>query len=196
MAIHTPGYRKHKKSVVSGNRSAVATLSLTAMVDMFTVLVVFLLQNYAVTGEFIQIDKSVDLPNAATVKQLKPSNVVVVSNEKISLNDELTIPYNEVKGQKDWMIQGLREKIEQIIEKGEKEKKSIKNRIKQAVQNANDKNIVKEEDVDAHRKITIQADKQIDFLTVKKVMYTATEAGMYEINFAVLKKDKKSSEAL
>jgi biopolymer transport protein ExbD len=36
-------------------------------------------------------------------------------------------------------------------------------------------------------KITIQADKSVDFLTVKKVMYTVTEAGIAEINFAVIK---------
>jgi biopolymer transport protein ExbD len=35
--------------------------------------------------------------------------------------------------------------------------------------------------------MTIQADQKIDFLTLKKVMYTATEAGIVQINFAVLK---------
>lgn len=51
MPIHVPGHRnrsgRQKKPV---KRNAVAVLSLTAMVDMFTVLTVFLLQNYASTG--------------------------------------------------------------------------------------------------------------------------------------------------
>ena len=32
---------------------------------------------------------------------------------------------------------------------------------------------------------------KIDFLTVKKVMFTVTEAGVHEINFAVIKKDSE-----
>ena len=44
-----------------------------------------------------------------------------------------------------------------------------------------------EEELDRHLKITISADKETDFLTVKKVMYTVTEAGIVEINFAVIK---------
>ena len=42
--------RKNKRSVT-------AILSLTAMVDMFTVLVIFLLQNYSATGEVLFIPK-------------------------------------------------------------------------------------------------------------------------------------------
>jgi biopolymer transport protein ExbD len=36
-------------------------------------------------------------------------------------------------------------------------------------------------------KMTLQADKDIDFLSIKKVLYTLTEAGVQEINFAVIK---------
>ncbi len=49
----------------------------------------------------------------------------------------------------------------------------------------------KDEDPFAWKKITIQSDKDIDFLTVKKIMYTVTEAGAGEINFAVIKKTDK-----
>ena len=39
-------------------------------------------------------------------------------------------------------------------------------------------------------RVTVQADKEIDFLTIKKVLYTATEAGATLINFAVAQKAK------
>ena len=41
MAIHVPGIRKRNGLAVSSKRKTVASLSLTAMVDMFTVLVIF-----------------------------------------------------------------------------------------------------------------------------------------------------------
>ena len=44
-----------------------------------------------------------------------------------------------------------------------------------------------EEDPEAWRKVTIQADKQIDYLTLKKIMYSIYEAGGGPINFAVAK---------
>jgi biopolymer transport protein ExbD len=44
-------------------------------------------------------------------------------------------------------------------------------------------------DEGAWKKITVQADKEIDFLTVKKILYTLTEAGAGEINFAVMKRE-------
>jgi len=44
-----------------------------------------------------------------------------------------------------------------------------------------------EENKNEWSKVTVQADKGVDFLTIKKVLFTATEAGAGEINFAVTK---------
>jgi biopolymer transport protein ExbD len=43
-----------------------------------------------------------------------------------------------------------------------------------------------EKEINQFRRVTVQADKKIDFLTIKKIMYTVTEAGAEEINFAVM----------
>jgi biopolymer transport protein ExbD len=43
-------------------------------------------------------------------------------------------------------------------------------------------------------KVTIQSDKGVDFLMLKKVMYTATEAGASEINFAVSKETESPAD--
>jgi biopolymer transport protein ExbD len=60
----------------------------------------------------------------------------------------------------------------------------LRNAVKEA------KKMPKGQEIDEFRKITIQSDKDVDFLTVKKVMYSVTEAGMLEINFAVMKKEE------
>jgi len=44
VAIYTPGLRSRRGRAKGSKRDAVAVLQLTAMVDLFTVLVVFLLQ--------------------------------------------------------------------------------------------------------------------------------------------------------
>jgi len=185
MPIHVPGRRDRRGKLTGSKRSDVAVLSLTAMVDLFTVLVVFLLQNYATTGEILEIPEGVSLPQAKEVKDLKPANVVIVSKNEIRLNNSRLLDFAAVKSQQDWLVEPLRQGVEELIRKGEDEKKALGNRIKQAVGR------MKETDgaeVDSFRKMTIQADQDVDFLTLKKVMYTVTEAGVYEINFAVLKK--------
>src|SRR5690606_34287155 len=106
-----------------GKKSLVAILSLTAMVDMFTVLTVFLLQNYKSTGEVLFIPKEVQLPNAAETKELKPAHVVTVSNQFVFLDQEPIANFNEVKEQRDWLIRPLYQKLIDAIQKGELEKR-------------------------------------------------------------------------
>jgi len=185
MPIKPPGRRNRHGKMKSGKRSAVAVLSLTAMVDLFTVLVVFLVPNYAQTGEVLEITEGVELPQAKEVKDLKPANVVILSRDNVQLNNEVVVTYNVVKADQDWVVDELKDKVIKLIEDGEKEKLALGNRLKDAVSNIKDKEA---DDIDAFRKMTIQADEKIDFLTLKKVMFTVTDAGIYEINFAVLKR--------
>lgn len=189
MPIHVPGIRNRRGQKGSGKRNVVMVLSLTAMVDLFTVLVVFLLQNYNTTGAVIEIHDAVQLPEAMATKELKPSNVVVVSRKGIFLNQRKVEDFHKVKEQEDWMVESLRGSIQQMMAKAEKEKGSIKNRLKTAVNQA--KGIEKKAEVEPHLRISIQADKKIDFLTIKKIMYTITEAGVIEINFAVIQEEKQ-----
>lgn len=192
MPIYVPGKRNRNGHVVSAKRSAVAVLQLTAMVDMFTVLVVFLLQNYATTNQILPIEENVALPDASAVKELKPSNVVVLSKDGVRVNNVQIAPLEMVRAAEDWMVPGLKENIEKLIQEGEKKKKSLGEQLRKAMTDAKAQD-KKEDEVDDFRKITIQADKDLDFMTVKKVMYTATEAGIYEINFAVIKKSEDAT---
>jgi biopolymer transport protein ExbD len=197
MPIHVPGYRTARKKHVSvAKRNVVAVLSLTAMVDMFTVLAVFLLQNYRTTGEVIEIKDNVVLPNATSVKELLPSNVVTISTEDVTLNEVSVADYNSIKAQQDWLVARLEVEVKKLIEDGEREKQTIANRIKQAVADVKPGEDTKPEVVDKFRKITIQADKDVDFATLKKIMYTVTEAGIYEINFAVIKKETQKDPGI
>ncbi len=189
MAIYTPGLRKHGRFASGGGkRTAVVMLNMTAMVDMFTVLCVFLLQNYATTNQVLPLPDKVNLPQATEVKELKPSNVVIIGTDGIMLNNFRVADFRTVKEQEDWLIQPLLDQIAKAVEEGERKKKSLGNQVSKAVQQARVGEKAPPPEVDDFRKITIQSDKDIDFLTVKKVMYTVTEAGMQEINFAVLKK--------
>src|SRR5689334_12727256 len=114
MAIFRPGERHRYHNILKRSKSkrgVTAILSLTAMVDMFTVLVIFLLQSYNTTGEVIFIPKEVVLPKAAMVKELKPAFVVTVSNKEVLLDKTRVATFDEVKANPEWMIKNLYEPL-------------------------------------------------------------------------------------
>jgi biopolymer transport protein ExbD len=192
MAIYAPGKRNRRGHMSAGKKSLVVVLSLTAMVDMFTVLAVFLLQNYRV--EEIQLKQSVPLPEATAVKKLKPAHVVVVTQDQIYLDDRPVARFESVKEQEHWLIEPLQEGLAKAIEDKKREMESgLRNTLKSAMTGR--KQGVEELDEEEERakkyawgRVTMQADKDIDVLTIKKVMYTITEAGASLINFAVTPK--------
>lgn len=187
MPIYVPGKRdpRHKNRIIIAKRTIVTGLSLTSMVDMFTILVVFLLQNYSSTGEILNIPKDVHLPKAAQVKELKPAHVVTVTSDSVILDKDTVADLKEVKAQKDWMIPALRERLVAALQQDELNyKRALSDRVKDALPGGK-KDVPAQESL---KKITVQADKDMDFLTIKKVMFTVTEAGAAEINFAVMKK--------
>lgn len=188
MAIFRPGQRHRYHNILKrkGNkRSMTVVLSLTAMVDMFTVLVIFLLQNYNATGEILYIPKEVSLPKASRVLDLTPALVVTVSTKEILLDKTKVANLEDVRQSSDWSIPKLRDQARVFLQKAKAEEEAkLKNKITKIVE----KTVTPEQtQKPAWNKVTIQADKSIDYLTLKKVMYSIYEAGGGPINFAVAK---------
>ena len=118
MAIFRPGQRHRNHNILKrrgGKRAVTAMLSLTAMVDMFTVLVIFLLQNYNSTGEILYIPKEVVLPKANRVSDLRPAVVVTVSSKEVLIDRTSVATFDEVKALKDWSIPALRDQVRVLL---------------------------------------------------------------------------------
>ena len=186
MAIYVPGIRRGRHAV-SAKRNVVAVLQLTAMVDMFTVLVVFLLQNYASTDQILPISDKVKLPEATQVKELKPSHVVTYAKGEIILNSKNLGILSEGTSKTDWVFDPLKEELEKMIEKAQEEGVSdfLASQLRRVAKgkSAADEELARKTPF----RVTIQADEADDFAAVKKIMFTLTEAGIKEMNFAVIK---------
>lgn len=192
MAIFQPGVKFRKSKLLSknkGKRDVTAVLSLTAMVDMFTVLVIFLLQNYNVTGQVIFLPKEVTLPQAEQIKELVPSVIVTISSKEVLLDKTSILSMEELQGQTEWMVQPLFDQVSEALQKAKIDfEANVQSQLQRAVVTARGDEM---QDPLAWNKVTIQADKGIDFLSVKKIMYTVSEAGAREINFAVMKEKQQ-----
>lgn len=189
MAIFKPGerYRYHNILKKKGRgRSITATLSLTAMVDMFTVLVIFLLQAYSSNPVVLVNPENVSLPKAEQTKELKPAAVITVSKDNVFIEKVQVASMEEVRASMDWILPRMRDELVKLLQIKKAEYDSqLRNRVQNIIGSQAE---VSPRDL-SWNKVTIQADKDLNYLAVKKVMYTISASGAGEINFAVMKKD-------
>ena len=81
-------------------RSLFADLLLTALIDAFSILVIFLLMNFSSTGEILFITKGVELPKAGQADMLERNTVVRYDEGKFFIE-------NKEMANQDAMIQEL-----------------------------------------------------------------------------------------
>ena len=86
-ARHLLQARKRKSRA---RRALVAGLMLTSMVDMFSLLVIFLLQNFSTSPEMMAVSKAVKLPAAMSASATIDAPVLTVTTDEILL-DQKTI---------------------------------------------------------------------------------------------------------
>jgi biopolymer transport protein ExbD len=82
--------RLHKKKGIK--RILVAGLMLTSMVDMFSLLVIFLLQSFSNSPEIMALSKGVQLPSAMSASAAIDAPVLSISNEEVHLDQKLVGP--------------------------------------------------------------------------------------------------------
>jgi len=69
-------------------RNIVADLLLTALIDAFSILVIFLLMSFSSTGEILNMGKGVELPKAAKGEELERNPVVKIDAGKIFVEEK------------------------------------------------------------------------------------------------------------
>ncbi len=153
-----------------GRKSSYAELNLTSMVDMLTILVVFLLQTFSASGELLTVSKNIVLPEATNFKDLERAEVIGISKDAVTLAGRPVADAAELNKENtvDWKITDLHD---QLV--------TLKNNYK-----------LLHPTEQFPGTVILQADKGVDFKVVKKVMYTCAVAGYNNVNFAVNEKSK------
>lgn len=72
-----------------GKRSIHADLLLTALIDAFSILVIFLLMNFSSNGEILFINKGTELPKSSQSEILERNPVVKIEDNQIYLENKL-----------------------------------------------------------------------------------------------------------
>ena len=70
-------------------RQVAADLLLTALIDAFSILVIFLLMNFSSTGEILMIGKNQELPKASLAAVLERNPVIKIDEGKLYVEDKM-----------------------------------------------------------------------------------------------------------
>jgi biopolymer transport protein ExbD len=146
-------------------------LNITSMIDMFTLMVVFLLKNYSAEGQLVTPAKNLTLPTSSVEKMAREALSVKVSNTNIMVENSIVIDanaYHIVQGQKDFLIKPLFDVLKKNSDAAKREAEMFKTEFS--------------------GKISIQGDTTIPYSILTRVMYTCGQAGYPVMNLVVYRK--------
>ncbi len=152
-----------------GRRPINADLNVVPMVDMMTMLVIFLLQQFSATGEILYMQKDIKLPDARHGQQIEVAPVVAVSGAQVVVSGQKVADVAELDKDAGAVIPPL---VEKLLD----EKKRWE--------------FIHQNDADREKawkgEVNVQADVRVPFRVVRRVMASAAEAGYGNINFATM----------
>jgi len=98
--------RQHSKR--KAKRTILLALSLTSMVDMFSLLVIFLLQTFSTSPEMLMVSKEVKLPVAQSGIEIVDAPVLAVTKDGLFLDQKLIGKVDQVLQNPDGFMEKLK----------------------------------------------------------------------------------------
>lgn len=149
-------------------RTKPAALSLVSLMDIFTILVFFLLVNSAEI-QTLEPPKSLSLPESVAQDRPRETVIVLVTKDTVFVQDEPVVSVADVDRADGVVIAPL----------------------KRALKAQNDRALLRASATDpSAREITILGDRDVPYRVLKKVMATCTEADFGKLSLAVMQKEE------
>ncbi len=152
--------RRHK-------RQFIPAVNLVSLMDIFTILVFFLLVNSSNTTQ-LPNEKSIKLPESIAEQLPEETLTIMVNNETILVNGRLVAKVDDIMKQKEDSILPLQRELRYQSSKNPSPK-------------ANAEGVIE-------RDVTIMGDKAIPYALLRKIMMTCSNNEYSRISLAVRKK--------
>jgi biopolymer transport protein TolR len=162
MATMTAAEKRAHRRARSG---AHMDMNLVALIDVFTILIFFLLSSSGV--ETLISPKAVDLPIASAEKEPETTVLLVVSGDDILVEGRRVASVAEVNAAQGDSIPGLEAELKLL---GQRSVVLAANKTEQQA-------------------VTIMADRQMPYSLLRKLMVSCARANFADVSFAVRKKD-------
>lgn len=157
---------RRKRVKARDEAEEIKELNITAMMDMMTILLVFLLKSYTSSSTNIQLTPELQIPNSTTHEAPKDAIGIIISQKDITVNDKLAAPV--IDGQ---------------IPAAHHDNEDMNNPLVVPLLGALQKEVDKQKLIAKFNpaapfegKVNIAADKRIPYSTILNVLYTAGQA--------------------
>jgi biopolymer transport protein ExbD len=141
-------------------------LNLTPLMDVFTILVFFLLF-HSYGGDVMEAPKQIELPDSVVETKPRETVMIMVSPDVVVIQGEPVVATSELLADSVGTVPEITEKLRQL-----------------------ESNIIgiSTKTVAESKEVTVLADKSIPFKVLKKIMSTCTGSGYGRISLAVIQK--------
>ena len=156
---------------MSRNRFKLTKMNLTSLMDVFTILVFFLLVNSG-SVELVEAPKDVKLPTSFEESKPRETVVISVSPEDVLVQGRIVAKVSDILEGKVASLDPLAIRLAELKE----------NIVGPATMSVADS-----------QEVTILADRGVPFRVIKKVMSTCTGEGYGRISLAVLQKASQTA---
>jgi biopolymer transport protein ExbD len=164
--------RRMKRMSRNNNKLTSGGLNLVSLMDVFTILVFFLLVNSG-SSDVMEPPKNIQLPDSVVEAKPRETVIVMITPEQILVQGEPVISTQEVVDSKAAIIEQVKERL--LLQ----QKKVIGLNTK----------VVAEA-----KEVTVLAQRTVPFHLMKKVMASCTSAGYGKISLAVIQKAKSKND--
>ena len=152
------------------NKKKVLNLPLTSLMDVFTILVFFLLFHSG-GAEVLEAPKQIKLPDSVVEAKPRETVVILVSPEVVVVQGQAVVRTAQLLDTSAGDVPEITQRLTQL------ERNIIGISTKTAIES---------------KEVTILADKTIPFRALKRIMSTCTASGYGKISLAVTQKETQS----
>lgn len=154
------------KRMARAKRNRAGALNLTSLMDVFTILVLYLLVNQSST-EVVEPPKDIKLPDSVVEAKPRQTAIMMVSEQFVLIQGEPVISFEELINHKGGVIEPVRETLLKL-------KENVIGASTEAIAKSNE--------------VTIMAHRAVPFKVLKLLMSSCTSAGYTKISLAVNQK--------
>jgi len=160
------------KRMTKSRMQLITKMNLTSLMDVFTILVFFLLVNSG-SAEVLESPKGMELPESVVENKPRETVVIFIGMEQVIVQGQPVAEIADIAASPGEDIAPIKERLAAI---------------KESIIGA------KTAQVAESQEITILADKGVPFSVVKRVMSTCTGEGYGRISLAVLQKGEQVAQ--
>jgi biopolymer transport protein ExbD len=155
--------RMGKYSAAAQTEQTTFRPQLTSLIDVMTFLLVFLIKSFSVQGDVITSATNLELPESISHKPPKPAASIEITQESIMSEGKALSPLSARDKSDPLLIPGV---YKWML------------RLRSAASSAS-----------GQREVLIQADREIEYADLKRVMYSCNKAGFMDFTILAIQKE-------